>query len=232
MRKLGLIVGILGVIAAPGRAEVPLPAFEEQVAQGLSDFPRGAFKPTPMATREVAAESPMEVSDYCVATFSSAEEGAPKFWFSISCKNQAPFSSPSRWCWTFRESKHLECVGKIVEDMQALMRGKGYEDVGRFKNGGDMDFYYLFQKSGTIRNRDKGYCLAHRIPVWRSGFGGVTRIDYRIDCGDKALTSLKDAEPDTQGTSGIVDYMRRTSHALRDSLDDKGGSRKLIFQRQ
>lgn len=217
--------------AVPNRVENSPPTFEESVTQGLSDFTRGAFKPIPMASREALAEPLAESPDYCVATFSSAPESAPKFWFSIRCGSRAPFSSPSRWCWALRDSKHRECVSLIVSDMLTLMREKGYSDIGRFKNGGEADHYFLFQKPGTNQNRDKGYCLAHRVPVWRSGFGGVAKINYRIDCGDNSLTNLNDAETDLQGTSGIVAYMSRAGYALRDSHDEKNGFHKLIFSR-
>lgn len=229
MKRLTAVLFFLTLlsIAVPSRAEDASPAFEEQVSQGLKDFTAGAFKPIPMATREPVAES----ADYCVATFSSAPESAPKFWFSIRCGNQAPFSSPSRWCWALRDSKHRECVNLIVSDMLALMREKGYSDIGRFKNGGESDQHFLFQKPGTIQNRDKGYCLAHRVPVWRSGFGGVAKINYRVDCGDNSLTNLNDAETDLQGTSGIVAYMSRTGYALRASQEEKNGFHKLLFSR-
>lgn len=232
MKTLGLTVAFLAAAAWTAGAQTPAPTFEVQVAQGLAAYPKGSVQ---LSSRESAGSAPgafAATADYCIATLRSGEEGAPNYWFQVECQGQKPVSSPDRWCWSFRQKKHLECMGQVIDALGAMMRGKGYEEAGRFSRVAYETEQVLYLRSDSASERGKRYCLARRWDATGPASSGKARIDYEIDCGNGSVTTLANAEPDGRGTAGILQYMQKMGYALAATLDGERGRQRLIFQQR
>ncbi len=186
-----------------------------------------AAKPVSFALQQDRTVSPQK-ADYCVGVQQGIGD-VNSYWIELHCADGTHMDFEETG-WNFSKKKIQESVDRAVAQMSKAMSDKGYTPAPNFKSN---DF--LFVRSEAIENQNTNYCLVLRqrvdAPIWNSTIG----FNYKIDCGDSAVTLLDNADSDNS-ISGITSYMEKHGYqyaaTINPHLADDASAQQLVFRQQ